>query len=326
MINMTDTAQELDTPTVAIVGAGVVGRGWIPVFAGAGFRVRVFDPVASQRRVAAAWVEQFLAAAPASTAVLPIDYCESLECALAGVDYVQESVQESVEAKRALFRQLDRLCDAAVVLASSTSSLDINEIAADCDHPERCFTAHPFNPAAVLPVVEVMGTAAATPALLERTLTLLRRAGQMPVVLNRFVPGYIGNRLQAALMREALSLVDSGVADPDAIDALLTHGLALRWVILGVFGTNHTNADHGLREYYARFWDSYRGLISTLAVEPPDLDAAKIAAISDMVEKRFGNASVADIARWRDDVVRELRHVLATTPLGTAAALAQPTS
>jgi L-gulonate 3-dehydrogenase len=307
--------------TIAIVGAGVVGRGWVPVFARSGHEIRIHDPSPGQLESARDWIESFLLSSPAVRGHSPkLRFCAHLEEALQGATYVQESIQENLIAKRDLFERLDRLCEAGTLLCSSTSSLDINDIATSTAHPGRCFTVHPFNPAAVLPVVEILATRAGSGTTTERVAGILRRAGQVPVVLHRFVPGYIGNRLQAALMREALALVDAGVADADAVDALLTHGLALRWVILGVFGTNHTNADHGIREYYERFWGSYRELIGTLAVETPAVEGPMIDAISATLEKRFGNASIPEIARWRDRLVLELRKVQLSTlpPAGTA--------
>jgi L-gulonate 3-dehydrogenase len=296
-------------PDVAIVGCGVVGRGWIPVFARAGCAVRVYDANPAQLEVAAAWLAgpEPHGAASGPPAPGSVRFLHDLGAAVAGAGYVQESVAEDLALKRAVFTQIEHHADPQAYLASSTSALDINEIARGARRPERCFTVHPFNPASVLPVVEVLGTAAATPQQLAGLTSFLAKVGQMPVVLRRFVPGYLGNRLQAAVMREALDLVASGVADADGIDAVLSHALALRWVPLGVFGTNHTNDDQGLRGYYARFWPSYRGLMATLAAQAPELDAAAFAAIAGTVDRRFGSAPVAAVARWRDRFVEAIR-------------------
>lgn len=301
--------------TVAIVGCGVVGCGWIPVFTGAGCQVRLYDLDSRRLTVAQQRLAQLGALIPSpdgrrGSVTLHTD----LASAVAGAGYIQESVGEDLRAKQALFKELDALADPRAYLASSTSSLDINAIASQVTRPHRCFTAHPFNPAAVVPVVEILGTTRSRPEDLAGITAFLRRTGQMPIVLGRFVPGYVGNRLQAAIMREALSLVVEGITDADGIDAVVSHALALRWVPLGVFGTNHTNDENGLRGYYGRFWQSYRGLMDTLANTAPNLDTTDIESIAATVERRFESASVAQVSRWRDEFVQELRRLQMREP------------
>lgn len=302
--------------TVALIGAGVVGRGWIPTFSRAGCMVRVYDADRSQLDHAAAWFADYEADNPggARSGAAHVRFERDLGAALAGASYVQESISEDLSAKASLFGQIAARVSDKTLIASSTSSIDINDIARDVAHPERCFTVHPFNPAAVIPVVEVLGTRLCGALERLRLLEFLRSVGQVPVVLSRFTPGYVGNRLQAAVMREAMDLLGKGVVDTDGIDFLLSQGLALRWVLLGAFGTNHANADEGVRGYYRRFYGSYRALMATLAVDAPELDEVTVERIAAALDARFGAAPVAQIARWRDQCILELRRTLEGHP------------
>ena len=291
---------------VSIIGSGVVGRGWIPVFLRAGCTVRVYDFQHEQMDVAKIWVRNFL---KNDAACARVTYHRDLDAALEGAAYVQESIAEKLKAKQVLFADLSKRVLDHSILASSTSSLDINEIARDAHLPQRCYTVHPFNPAAVLPAVEVLGTRGAPKQLTGDLTKFLESLGQVPIVLKKFVPGYIGNRLQAAVMRESLNLVASGVTDVDGIDAIMREGLALRWSLLGVIGTNYTNDDGGLRGYYGKFLDSYRLLAKTLSPDIPLLTEEQISTMTAELERRFGGASVAEVSHWRDSQVAALREL-----------------
>ncbi|MGQ0648437.1 MAG: 3-hydroxyacyl-CoA dehydrogenase NAD-binding domain-containing protein, partial [Gemmatimonadaceae bacterium] len=227
--------------SVAIVGTGVIGRSWLRVFSRTGVPVRFWDASEEALERAAAWHdgEARRDRAPATL----VRQCGSLDEALEHADYVQESGPENLALKQELYRDLDRLAPPDAILASSTSALDMTEIAAGLEGCNRCVVAHPVNPPHVVPVVEVLGGTRTDPSVVEATVRVLRAVGQSPVVLKRFVPGFLLNRMQAALVREALALLESGVADADAIDAVIRDGLGLRWALMGPFGVANTNAD-----------------------------------------------------------------------------------
>ena len=309
--------------TVGVVGSGVIGRGWIQVFVRAGCRTRVYDADQSQADKALAWVEDDLQQNVTAGVISPkeaqarlglISRHADLEEALAGAGYVQESGTENLEIKRALFAEMDKLVPEGVILASSTSALDIEAIAGDLEGAARCFTAHPFNPPHILPVVEIMSTRFADPALLERAIRFLRRVGQKPVRMNFFVPGYLANRLQAAVVREAIHLVESGAAGVEAVDTVISDALGLRWVLFGNFGTNNTNADGGIREYYTRFGEAYRELMVDLDSSPPSFSPEMIERIGREVEAKEGPASVGEICRWRDRLILKIRALKEADP------------
>ncbi|MDQ7249401.1 3-hydroxyacyl-CoA dehydrogenase NAD-binding domain-containing protein [Dongia sedimenti] len=303
---------------VTLVGAGVIGRGWIRVFARHGVAVTVHDPDPAQIDRTLDWLERDLAAdvtagfvsAEARTKMLGCTRGEAdLARALAVADYVQESAPEKLEVKRALFADLDRLTPAEAILASSTSALDIGEIARGLAGERRCVMAHPFNPPHLLPAVEMLGAAGTDPAALTKACAILSACGQIPVRMTRYVKGFLGNRIQAAVVREALHLLESGVADAVAIDAVIRDALALRWATIGNFGANHTNADEGITQYFGRYEPSFATLMNDLDSAPPRFDPSLLRAVGLAVEAREGVTGVDALIRRRDVMLTELRQL-----------------
>jgi L-gulonate 3-dehydrogenase len=299
-------------PRVAIVATGVIGRSWARVFTRAGCLTTAWDPNPQTLAGAVAWHNDEVQrergngshndGAPSDGTLVP---CATLAEALDGADYVQESGPETLDEKRAIYAKLDALAPPAAILASSTSTIDMTEIARGLRGASRCIVAHPVNPPHVVPVVEVLGGLDTSPAIVEATTAILRSAGQSPVVLRSFVPGFVLNRLQAALVREAVYLLERQVADADAIDAVVRDGLGLRWAILGVFGVANTNADGGVREYFERFGESYAALMTDLG-STPTFDAALVERIGQQTDAMEGGATVEAIQQWRDRMVRKV--------------------
>jgi L-gulonate 3-dehydrogenase len=301
--------------TVALVGTGVIGRGWIRVFAPR-CRVRLYDPdpeqsSAAMRRLeedlAADRAEGFISAFEAARILDRVERATDLGAALENCQWVQESAPERLDAKRALFAELDRRAPQDAIIASSTSALDPAALFEDLPGARRCLIAHPFNPPHVIPVVEVLPSPATDPAVEEAAAAFLEACGRRPVRMRRYVPGFLGNRIQAAVIREALHLVETGVADAASVDAVIRDGLALRWATIGNFGANHTNADQGIAQYFSRYGDAYRGLIADLDQAPPRFDETVLKRVGEAVERREGVRSVAELCRKRDVMVKKLR-------------------
>jgi len=309
---------------VAVVGTGVIGRSWIQVFARAGRETRVYDPDPIQARRALDWLAADLADAVAQGVMSRhaerelrrrVSLHPDLPSALSGVEYVQESGPERLEVKQAIYRELDRHAARRAVLASSTSALDMTRIADGLAGASRCIVAHPVNPPHVIPAVEVLPGAATTPAVVTRTCRLLSSLGQSPVLLRKYAVGFALNRMQAALVREAIDLVESGVTDVNGVDALIRDGLGLRWALLGPFGVGHGNADGGLREYYAKYGSAYIGLMNALNPATPSFDDAMVDRLATGTEKMEGSVKkIPQILAWRDRLVRELRTLKSGDP------------
>lgn len=205
---------------IAVLGAGVMGAGIARVLARAGHEVRVFDvdPAAAARAASSSG-----AAAHAT-----------VEEAVAGAAIVLEAAPERLELKRALLAQVEA-ANADAVIASNTSSIAPDALAAGMRDPSRLVIAHFFNPADTVPLVEVVPGPATPAATVERMVALLTAAGKTAVPLAQQVEGFIANRLQAALYREAMHLVERGIASPAQVDATVTAGLGPRWAIAGPF-------------------------------------------------------------------------------------------
>ncbi len=312
-----------DTPrTVAVVGTGVIGRSWIRVFTRAGFDTRIFDPDPEQLARAVDWhIESALddlreglaTVREANAACRRVARCKSVEEALDGAAYVQESGPEPITAKQAIYRKLDAAAAPDVVLGSSTSAHDMTVIAGGLPGAARCIVAHPVNPPHVIPLVEVLAGAETRPDVTASTVALLRQAGMAPVVLDRFAPGFVLNRLQAAVLREAVSLVGTGVASPEVVDMVMRDGLGLRWALMGPFGTGHANADGGVGSYYRLYGDAYRSIWKDL--DPaPDFGDDVIDHIAEGATAMYGEGAVAALSAWRDRMVQRIIQLKADNP------------
>jgi len=317
------------TPTpsitnVAVVGTGVIGRSWIQVFARAGCRTRVFDQDAAQLDRARAWLVEdldlavadgFTTAGEAKALAARVTWHRAPGDAVSDAGWVQESGPEQLDRKQSIYAALDPVAPPETILGSSTSTLDMTEIARGLAGAGRCIVAHPVNPPHIVPAVEILGGAQTAPRVVERTIEFMRSLGQTPVVLKKYVFGFALNRMQAALVREAVSLVESGVADVDAVDACIRDGLGLRWALMGPFGVGHTNADGGIREYYHKYGSAYVGLCQALGGPVPDWNPGMVDRIATGTEAMAGPPSkVPKILKWRDRLVRRIRALKTQDP------------
>jgi 3-hydroxyacyl-CoA dehydrogenase len=246
---------------VGIVGAGLIGRAWAIVFARAGHAVRLHDADAaalgsSLQAVDAALAELhrhgLLDEAPAVVRgrIAPV---EALADALRGAGYVQESVRETVAAKQAIFAEMDAAAAPDCILASSTSYIPASSFSERLAGRARCLVAHPVNPPHIVPVVELCPAPWTAPEVVERARGLHEAAKQVPVVVRRELPGFILNRLQAALVCEAMRLFEDGYASAEDIDKTVRDGLGLRWALMGPLETIDLNAPGGVVDYAARY-------------------------------------------------------------------------
>jgi len=291
--------------TVALVGAGVIGRAWAVVFARAGHPVRLFD---SDRAMLEAAIPAISAAidlfaeegliADRDAAKRLVLAADSLAGAVAGADYVQESVTENVAVKRAVFAELDRLAGPGAILASSASAIPGSDFM-DVEGRRRCLVAHPVSPPSLVPLVELVPTPWTDPGVTEHARRLLTEAGQSVIVLKREIPGFVLNRLQAAVICEAMHLVGAGVVDPDDLDRTMRDGLGLRWSFMGPFETMDLNADAGIGGYLERYAASYAAMARDLKVSEPWRPEA-IAAVEADRRQRVPAERLADRRRWRD--------------------------
>jgi len=303
--------------TVAAIGGGVIGSGWAAAFLGSGRSVRLYDPAegAGERtrvHVAGAWdqmVELGLARA-GDDWTSRFSLHDTLEEALAGADFVQESTPELGDVKRTLFAALDRLAAADMLIASSTSSLPITELQAGLASAGRFVLGHPFNPVHLIPLVEVGGGEETAPEAVDIAHDLYDAMGKQPIRLKREIFGHIGNRLTAAVAREAIRLVAEGYATVGDVDKAIKHSFALKWAIQGLFTTFHTSGGAGgLGEFLPKFGPGIIKRWSTMA-DPPLADEKLQAMLVAQMETAAEGHSVAEIAAYQDGKLMEMLKLL----------------
>jgi L-gulonate 3-dehydrogenase len=259
---------------VAIIGSGLIGRSWAVVFAGGGFDVTLYDAapgVADQarRRVVDEFDETsaYGGVKDAKGAAARVRTAASLADALDGAGYVQENSPETLEAKRSVFAELDRLAAPDSILASSTSTIVASRFTETLKGRHRCLVAHPVNPPHVVPLVELVGAPWTAPETITRAKAIYESVGQVPIVVRREIDGFILNRLQAVLLSEAFRLAGDGYVSPEDLDKTLKDGLGLRWSFMGPFETIELNAPAGIPDYCERYGPS----LSRLSAADPSL-------------------------------------------------------
>ncbi|WP_232668521.1 3-hydroxyacyl-CoA dehydrogenase NAD-binding domain-containing protein [Pseudonocardia sp. TRM90224] len=304
---------------VAVVGTGVIGASWAAHFLGRGMDVVATDPAAGAEErlradVAAHWPTVTALGLAEGASPERLTFTADLAAAVADADFVQESGPERPEVKHELFAALDAAARPDVVLASSSSGMLPSDIALGCpDHPERVLVGHPFHPPHVVPLVEVVpGRRTAEPAV-ESAMAFYAGAGKKPIRLRQELPGHVANRLQAALWREAYSLVDRGVATVADIDTAISDGPGLRWSVLGPFTAQHlSGGPGGIAHVLEHLGPPTEAWWRDLG--DPTLTPALVDKIVAGVAEAVGDTDPAQLAARRDAVLLAVLAAKASAP------------
>jgi 3-hydroxyacyl-CoA dehydrogenase len=298
-------------PKIAVIGAGLIGRSWSIVFARAGWDVAVYDAAASATDRALAVVTEGLAELKehglvddAKAVAKRVRISTSLAAALDGASFVQENTPETIEAKRSIFVEMDQLAAPNTVLASSSSSIVASLFTEKLKNRHRCLVAHPVNPPHLVPVVELVGAPWTTPEVIAKAKTIYEAVGQVPILVNREIDGFILNRLQAVLLSEAFRLVENGYVTPQDLDKTLKDGLGLRWSFMGPFETIELNAPGGIPDYCRRYGPS---LSSLSGANPTIFGGEKLDQILAQWGKPQAPDHISTRMRWRDRRLAALR-------------------
>jgi L-gulonate 3-dehydrogenase len=252
--------------SMAVVGAGSIGVAFALVFARAGWLVKVHDPDAQRCALVLSEIEARLVAlqeyalldeTPAQI-IARVTVQTGLQDAVSNVALVLECAPEKVELKRSLFAQLDVFSPADAILASASSALPVSSFTADLAGRARCMIAHPGNPPYLIPVIELVPAPYTDDAAMQKADTLFTAAGLVPVRLAREVEGFIFNRLQGAVLREAYCLVRDGVASVEDIDRVMRNGLGPRWSVIGPFETVDLNTRGGIGSHAQKMGPAYQ--------------------------------------------------------------------
>lgn len=303
--------------SVAVVGGNRIGWSWAVVYAKGGHAVRIYDQDEARRNDAvrnAKGALQLLAdngwlSESVEEVAGRIVAVSTLAEACDGVIYVQESVTERLDVKRAVFAELDALCPPDVILGSSTAAIPMSEIAAEMRHPERCIVVHPTNPPHLLPLVELVPSSATSPEVLQRALELQTQVGQRPIVCKKEITGFVLNRLQMALFQEAAYLAREGVASIEDIDACVTDGLGLRWAFLGPWMVEHTNSESIEVLLRSLSTGPHREIIDSLARDLNGPDERDFSFATDGLAAAIGDRTSDDMIAYRDQMVLRLREL-----------------
>jgi carnitine 3-dehydrogenase len=300
---------------IALVGTGVIGASWASLFLAKGLDVVATDPapdaeVKLRAIVARQWsAMESLGLAPGASQSR-LSFTASLEDAVRDADFIQESGPERLEIKRDLYRRMDAAARPDVVIATSSSGILISEVQTACARPERVLVGHPFNPPHLIPLVEIVGGKATSAAAIETAMEFYAAVGKRPIHLKKEVKGHVANRLQAALWREAFSLVHEGVASVTDIDTAISHGPGLRWALLGPFLNLHLSGGAGGLEYVLDHLgppiESWWADMREVALD----DALKAKLVAGTHEELVGR-SIDVIAQDRDQVLLELMRLKA---------------
>jgi carnitine 3-dehydrogenase len=312
--------------SVALLGGGVIGGGWAARFVLNGVDVRLFDPDPDTVRTIDATLDNARRAYRRLTlAPLPAEgeltLARSVEDAVEGAEFVQESAPEREGVKRALLAAASRAAGPGVVLATSTSGLLPSHLQADMDHPERLTVGHPFNPVYLLPLVELCGGERTAPDTLERAAAVYRSVGMWPLVLRKEIEGFVADRLLEALWREALWLVHDDVATVEEVDDAIRFGAGLRWSFLGTFMTYRiAGGEAGMRHFVAQFGPTLR-LPWTRLMDVPDLTDGLVDKLVEQSDAQAGELSIRQLEELRDDCLVAVLHGLRAQSFGAGAVL-----
>jgi len=291
---------------ICIVGAGLIGRSWAIVFARAGFAVGIHDmapdALASCQKLLRENLDDLalhgLLSEAVETVLSRVTWATTLADALEGAVLVQENVRESLDAKKAIFAELDHLAAPKTILASSTSWIPASSFSAGLAGRVRILVAHPVNPPYLVPLVELAPAPWTTSDVTKRACDLYTRAGQTPVLLKKEITGFLLNRIQGAVLNEALNLYDGGYASMEDIDKVVKDGLGLRWSFMGPFETIDLNAPGGVIDYADRYGSTYREIAKAQAGN--DWNRALIARVHAERRAKLPTAQIGERSRWRD--------------------------
>jgi carnitine 3-dehydrogenase len=304
-----------DISRIGIVGTGVIGAGWVARCLAHGLDVTGWDPAAGaedllRAKVAQAWPALQRVGLAHGASPDRLRFVATLEEAVHGADFVQESAPEVEDLKRRLLAQVDAAVRPDVLIASSSSGLLPTRFQADCVHPGRVLVGHPFNPVYLLPLVEVVAGAATSGESVDLAIAFYRRIGMRPLRVRTEIPGYIADRLLEALWREILHMVADGVATTAELDDAIRFGPGLRWSFFGTCQIYHlAGGEAGMRHMLEQFGPALK--LPWTHLEAPELTDTLIDRMVEGTLAQAGGRSIGELERYRDDALISVMEALA---------------
>jgi len=296
---------------IAIVGTGVIGASWAALFLARGFNVTATDPgpnaEANLRRfIDAAWKDLTVIGLSPNASRDHLRFTLDMKEALSDADFVQENGPERQDFKIKLYADMDDVTPQDSIIASSSSGLTMSVMQSACKYPERCVIGHPFNPPHVVPLVEVVAGEKTSPHTVEEAISFYASIGKKPIHVRKEVVGHVANRLQAALYREIVYLIEQGVLDVADSDTAVCWGPGLRWGVMGPNLLFHLGGGQGgMQHFLGQFtgplaaWWKDLGKITEFSPEVKQ-------TLLEGVLKEAGNRSIEELERERDSMLLEL--------------------
>jgi len=292
------------TRKAAIIGGGVIGGGWAARFLLNGWDVGVFDPdPQAERKIAAVMSNARLALPALSDVPMPAEgkltFHDTIGEAVEGAEYVQESVSERIELKHKVYAQLQQ-ANPGVLIGSSTSGFKASDLQKGSPAPHNIIVAHPFNPVYLLPLSEVSGSPANPPAVVEKTVEIMKAIGMFPLVIRHEIDAFIGNRFLEAVWREALWMLKDGIATTEEIDEAIRMGFGLRWGQMGLFETYRiAGGEAGMRHFMAQFGPTLKWPWSKL-MDVPEFNEELVDLVAGQSDAQSGMYGIRELERIRD--------------------------
>ena len=288
----------------AIIGGGVIGGGWAARFLLNGWDVAVFDPdPEAERKINAVLSNARLALPALSDVPMPpegrLSFAGTMAEAVEGAEYVQESVSERMELKHKVYAQLQQ-ANPGVLIGSSTSGFKASDLQKGSPAPENIIVAHPFNPVYLLPLSEVSGSDKNPPAVVEKTVQIMRDIGMFPLVIRKEIDAFLGNRFLEAVWREALWMLKDGVATTEEIDEAIRMGFGLRWGQMGLFETYRiAGGEAGMRHFMAQFGPALKWPWTKL-MDVPEFNDELVDLVANQSDAQSGMYGIRELERIRD--------------------------
>ena len=313
--------------TLTVIGTGVIGAGWAARALAHGLDVVAWDPAPGwQTRLKAAvenaWPALTKIGLHTGAGLDRLRFAESLAAACCATDFVQESAPEKLELKRDLHARIDAETAAGVIVASSTSGLLPTDMQSGCRRPGRLVVGHPFNPVYLLPLVEVLGGKQTSADSVEAAMAFYRDLGMHPLKVRTEIEGFLSDRLQEALWRELLHLINDDVATTEELDAAIVYGPGLRWAFMGTCLSFHmAGGDRGMADFMKQFGPALRQPWTRL--EAPELTDALIGRLADGTRRQAAGRSVKELERLRDECLIAIMQALRRFEIGAGKTLAE---
>ena len=300
--------------TVAIVGAGVIGCSFASWFAAKGYQVRIFDVRDNYESGVRDTIRTDISDMPSVNVDEAMDRVAcftTLEEACEGADFVQENGPEKVDFKQAMFVDLENACASHTLLVSSSSGITPEVIGAKMKSPERAMIGHPFNPPHVLPIVEVCVAQNVPEELATRVMDFYERSGRSPVRLYKPIDGFILDRLQYVLVREAVSLIEEGIVDVQGLDKAFAESLGVRWAAIGVILAGQLGGGAGgVRGILEKIFPRLAG---EMGLEP--FSSKALDMLEEQCHRYYPMDSIGEFAKARDARQRAILEVQKKYPL-----------